>query len=68
MNTPLDKLHEGVIYNKHYHIGMRDDNWVFNNHHIREAYQILLLLTIILPNKKTDYFKKGYNPRTELNY
>jgi len=68
MNTPLDKLHQGVIYNKHYHIGMRDDNGNFNNHHIREAYKLLLLLTIILPNKKIDYYKMGYNPSTELRF
>lgn len=68
MNTPLDKLHEGTIYNKYYHIGMRDDTGLYNNHHIREAYKILLLLTIILPNKKTDYYKIGYNPHTHLRY
>jgi hypothetical protein len=55
MNTPLDKLHEGTIYNRY-------------SHHMREAYQILLLLTVILPNKKTDYYKIGYNPHTHLKY
>lgn len=68
MNTPLDKLHRGVIYHKHYYIGTIDDNRCSNSQYIKEAYELLLLLTIILPNKKTDYYKRGTNPQTELKY